>query len=223
MATRDRRNFMSLDQVYNYCRALEAGAEKPVLYKILSSLQTVDAALVSARGESRPWAPPISPEVWSQVRDTLFNILIASFPGYFLVYKADDVSPLEPAGQWPDKGVVEFFPDFARRREDGCRAYLTHLDPRIETVLRWCFAEARPNIAPVDFWEESPVEEELEATSLMDRIYDICIEEATRGKKRAHAKWWQLYWQANSCSNRKEKQELNKMMGQLQSVWGKPS
>ncbi|MBI4533763.1 MAG: hypothetical protein HY711_07425, partial [Candidatus Melainabacteria bacterium] len=101
MATSDRRNFMSLDEAYRYCCLLETKAEKPDLFKMLSSLKTVDAALRSASGQPTSWVPPISPEAWSQVRDTLFNLLITSFSGFFLIYAQDDTHPLEAGAKWP--------------------------------------------------------------------------------------------------------------------------
>lgn len=224
MATQERRHFMALDDAYDYCRLLEMKVEMPILYKLCSALRTVDAAEQTAREGGAYGTQGLSVRAWSQVRDKLFDLLLRSFPGYFVVYGPDGQVPVEPGQEWPQYGRVEFFPNQARRRDDSYSADLDRLTPEAVTAMRWCFAEGRQQIDPADFPDEQPVtDEESEAVSLMERLYEICVEEATRGKKRAHERWWQLYWQSNSCADRKEKSALKKQMLELQAVWGRPS
>src|SRR5438105_4975504 len=95
MATQERRNFMALDDAYAYCRLLEARAEGPSLYLVCSAIRTVDKALEVADDTPNSWAS-ISIEAWSKIRDSLYNTLVTSFPGYFLVYGENSDRPLEP-------------------------------------------------------------------------------------------------------------------------------
>lgn len=223
MTNRDRRGNMALDDAYIYCRRLEYRQEKPELYTVCSALHTVDAAIATASiEEGKPVGPRISVDAWLRIRNNLFNFLITSFPGYFLLYKDADASPLEAGSEWPEQGMLEFFPERSRRREDSYICDLEDMEPRTLTSLRWCFAEGRQNIRPSDF-EREPVLDEEEVNELMGRFYEVCEEEAERGKKRAHQKWWQLYWEATSCRDAHQKRQIHKDMDRLQSVWGKPS
>jgi len=229
MATRDRRTFMALDDAYYLSREIEAGQEHPQLYRLCASIATVDAGLASVSTGQGHY--PISARAWSQVRNTLYNYLVTHYGGYFVIYPENALSPLEPGSPWPDSGLVEFYPERGRRRDDSYTATLEDLDFKTLTALRWCYADGRQTIRPEDVPEdeallatdgEEPGDGD-EAALVLERLYDVCAEEATRGKKKAHAKWWQLYWEANSCPDRRAKQELHKQMTQLQSVWGRPS
>ncbi len=224
MTQHERRLSMALDDAYHYCRRLEAREENPELFHLMAALHTVDAALQSAEeGQEPRLGPRISCEAWSRVRDSLYDFLVTSTPGYFLVYANDDATPCEAGNQWPDKGLLEFYPESGRRREDRFTSNLDNLDPGTKTTLRWLFAEGRQNVRPSDFSKQPIVLEEEEANELLDRLYLVCAEEAARGKKRAHQKWWQLYWEASSCRDNQEKRRLHKDMDRLQAVWGRPS
>ena len=225
MATQERRNFMALDEAYHYCRSLESQAEKPVLYKLCAALRTVDSAVAAISEGSGYGTQGLSLRAWTEVRDTLFNQVLTSFAGYFLVYGDYDADPIEPGQPWPERGTLEFYPERGRRRDDSYKSQLEHLFPSTLTTLRWCYAEGRQQVTPADFPSEPVTEDadEEQAVALMDRLYEVCVPEATRGKKRAHQRWWQLYWQANSCKDKREKSDLRKRMEELQCVWGRPS
>ena len=77
---------------------------------------------------------------------------------------------------------------------------------------------------PEDFIvnEEPPETKEGETQDLMEHLYDVCQQEAREGKKKAHRKWWQLYWEASSCPNKRQRHQLRKQMVALEDIWGKP-
>lgn len=226
MAKQERRRSMPLDEAYIYCRRLELKLERPALFKVCNAIHTVDLALSSDEELSMAGVPShISCEAWSRVRDQLFKVLVTSFSGYFLIYDVDGVEPLENGAAWPEHGSIEFYPEKILRRFETYRSYIERLDPSMITILRWCFAQDRHNISPQLFNAE-PQEAEAtaeEIVSFLDRLYEICEEEAHEGKKKAHRRWWQLYWEANGCVDRRARHELQKQMLSLQSVWGRPA
>lgn len=226
MAKQERRRGMALDEAYFYCRRLELRLEKPALFKVCNAIRTVDLALCSDEELNTAGIPShISSEAWGQVRDQLFKIMLTSFSGYFLVYDEDGVEPLESGADWPVNGSIEFYPEKILRRFETYRSYCERLDPSVLTILRWCFSQDRHNISPSLFTpaEIEPAAEPEEIVSFLDRLYEICEEEAQEGKKKAHRRWWQLYWEANGCADRRARHELQKQMVNLQSVWGRPA
>lgn len=222
MANFERRQAMALDEAFDYYRKLENRQETPHLWTMLSALATIDSALSSSETS-------ITQNAWSCVRDGLFNILISSFPGSFRIYGTS--GPVEPSQPWPDEGIIEFCPQDAHRREDAYRADLSRLEPDTACVLRWNFADEKPQIRPQDFASREldnlsellPADEPTEQERLLASFYEICCSEAHKGKKKAHHKWWQLYWEANSCTDKRQRNSIRKNMLSLQSVWGKPS
>lgn len=225
MAKQERRRSMPLDEAYFYCRRLELKLERPALFKVCNAIRTVDIALSSDDELSMAGVPShISCEAWGKVRDQLFKSLITSFNGYFLIYDADGVEPLESGCAWPENGSVEFYPEKILRRFETYRSYCERIDPSVLTILRWSFSQDRHNISPSLFQverEEAASPEDV--MSFLDRLYEICEEEAHEGKKKAHRRWWQLYWEANGCGDRRARHELQKQMLSLQSVWGRPA
>jgi hypothetical protein len=226
---------MALDDAYFYCRQLEAGNETPSLFKVANAIGTLDLAL--AYQSDSPMPVSICSEAWSRVRDSLFEILLRSFAGYFVVYSdggLDAETPInvEPGGEWPESGRLEFFPEESRRKNDSYSGWLSCIGPSVLTPIRWCFAEGRQTITPADFEhdfsvsiddaDESETCPEDTARELLSKLYAVCEEEASEGKKKAHRKWWQLYWEANSCPNKRERHNLQKQMVTLQSIWGRP-
>ncbi len=220
MSDRERRVSMALDDAYNYCRMLTMREEKGDLLRLCAALHTVDAALESETGAASQFLH-ISTQAWSRIRNTLFDFLLTATPGYFLVYKDSEASPVEPGSEWPEHGLLEFFPESARRRDDSYFCDLDSLDFKTKTNLRWCFAEGRTNIRPADFAPQPALQED-EVSDFLTHLDEVCAEEAHKGKKRAHQKWWQLYWEATSCRNAQQKRRLHKDMDKLQVVWGKP-
>jgi hypothetical protein len=223
MGRNERRRSMPLDEAYFYCRRLELRLERPALFKVCNAIRTVDLAL-SADGDVFPGAPAhISAQAWSSIRDQLFKLLITNFPGYFLVYEEGHSEPLAEGGQWPEKGHIEFYPERILRRFETYYCDFGRMDPVIMSTLRWCFSQERHDIAPSLFNSEpEPELEEEETVALLDRMYEICEEEAEEGKKKAHRRWCQLYWEASGCPDRRVRHELQKKMLCLQSVWGRP-
>lgn len=241
MAKSERRKSMALDEAYFYCRRLELKLERPALFKVCNALRTVDLALAGAEAnqgnedngagsqaysaKALPSPSGISQQAWSQIRDKLFKVLVTSFPGYFLVYPSNSSEPLEQGQNWPASGTLEFYPEKILRRFETYRCDLDRIEQPVLTVLRWAYSQDRQSVTPSlfsqDFAESETVEQE--ALEFLDRIYEICEEEAAEGKKKAHRKWCQLYWEANGCPDRRLRHELQKQMLSLQSVWGRPA
>ncbi len=221
----ERRNAIALDDAYFYCRQLETGGQKPDLFKLCNAIRTLDYAL-NEHDES-PLPMTLCVEAWSRVRTGLFNILVSSFAGYVFVYDQFETL-VEPGAEWPESGLIEFFPDRMNRTNEGYRARFEQLDRDVIMPVRWAFAEGRQQIAPPDFGQEAEPSQAIntqagEARDLLQRLNEVCEEQACEGKKHAHRKWWQLYWEADGCPNKRQKNLLQKQMVALQSVWGTPS
>ena len=211
MARYERRRSMPLDEAYFYCRRLELKLERPALFKVCNAIRTVDLALLPDSDTHPGVSAHISAEAWSRIRDQLFKILVTSFAGYFLVYEEGRTEPLEQGSHWPVKGYVEFYPEKILRRFETYCCELSRMDPVTLTILRWCFSQDRHNISPALFNTEPEIElEEDETLAFLDRMYEICEEEASEGKKKAHRKWCQLYWEASGCPDRRVRHELQK-------------
>lgn len=226
MGRHERRRGMPLDEAYFYCRRLELKLERPALFKVCNAIRTIDLALSpdGADEEIAGASSHISAQAWSQIRDQLFKILLTSFSGYFLVYEDGSLDPLEAGHTWPEHGYIEFYPEKILRRFENYRSEFSGIDSFTLTTLRWCFAEDKHNITPSMFSADGEMESAAEeAMQFLDRMYEICEEEAEEGKKKAHRKWWQLYWEANGCPDRRIRHELQKKMLSLQSVWGRPA
>jgi hypothetical protein len=216
-----RRHFMALDEVYEYFQTLQLNAAKPSLYKICSALRTLDKAIDSSWQEPLI-NTPLSIDAWSAVRDKLFDLLISSFPGYFVIFADGQDMPLTAGQPWPNEGRLEFYPQLGQRREDSYHAWLERIDAATLTSLRICFAEGRQYVSPADFNLHTEDAGSSDISDTMAETAEQCRREAQKGKKRAHQKWWQLYWESNSCLNKSQKHELRRQMDQLQDVWGRP-
>jgi hypothetical protein len=210
------RNAIALDDAYFYCRQLETGAERPDLFTVCNALRTLDFAL-EAHHES-PMPMTLCVEAWTRVRDSLYAVLVSSFAGYFFVYDENE-NVVEPGNEWPDNGYLEFYPDRINRKNESYKGYFQHMPSAVLNPIRWAFAEGRQQLSAENFRR---AEEADEARELLERLNDVCEEQASEGKKKAHRKWWQLYWEANSCPNKRRKHELQKQMVALQSIWGTP-
>lgn len=228
MGKHERRKSMPLDEAYFYLRRLELGLERPALFKVCNAIKTIDLALEA--DAAAPGTRHISRQAWSAVRKSMFRTLMTCFPGYFHVYGEFECSPLDAGSAWPENGFVEFYPEKILRRFETYKARFEELDADLITCLRWCWGQERQDINPgmfksvgqaVQESEAAPTEEE--AVAFLDKLYEICEEEAAEGKKFAHRKWCQLYWEANSCPDRRQRHELQKQMLSLQSVWGRPA
>lgn len=217
---------MPLDEAYFYCRRLELKLERPALFKVCNAIRTVDLALApDGEGDAHCEATNISDEAWSRIRDKLFKALVTSFNGYFLVYAEGHSEPLEHGSAWPERGYIEFYPERILRRFETYHSEFSRVESATLNILRWCFSQDRHNISPALFSSESSDMDlvESEAMIFLERMYEICESEAEEGKKKAHRKWCQLYWEANGCPDRRVRNELQKKMLSLQSVWGRPA
>lgn len=224
MTQHERRNSLALDDAYFYCRQLEAKTARPSLFKVCNAIRTLDLALENH--EASPAPVTLTGEAWQRVRDTFFDILVSSFSGSFFVYPTTDSGLLE-GNDWPETGILEFYPDNTGRKADSYSGLIERMSMSVMTPLRWKVAEGLQQVNPSDFAPQAtdePLNEDEAgmARALLDKFYEICEEQASEGKKKAHRKWWQLYWEADSCPNKRQKHELEKQMVALQSIWGTP-
>ncbi|HNB20808.1 MAG TPA: hypothetical protein PKZ32_00210 [Candidatus Melainabacteria bacterium] len=227
MTGSERRNTMTLEDISAYWRHLRSTGDLPNLHRVLESIKTIDTAFA---GAASVLSHHLSADAWCHLRDDLYNLLIASFPGYFLIYEEGNEIPMDSAAPWPNSGIVEFYPEQANRRSDVYRAELRRLHPAIALSLRWCLADNRSTTKPEDFESffsqiktyESEDEEE-EARRLLDRLFALCEDEAIKSKKIAHRRWWQISSEANITNDKRLKNELKRQLSELQMVWGAPS
>lgn len=223
MSNHERRSAVALDEAFEYCTRLETNSERPVLYRLCNAIRTLDLALESH--EDSPIPITLSSDAWSRIRDSLFNALVSSFEGQFEIYDVEG-NWIQPTDEWPlDGGRIEFYPKASNRRNDSYQARLDRLNGSVVTCLRWCLAEGRLQITPSDvpIVDENSEKAPDDTRVLLDRLYEICAEQATEGKKKAHRKWWQIYWEASSCPNKREKQHLQKQLVAIQDIWGRPA
>jgi hypothetical protein len=222
MASQDRRRKLTIDEINEYWRRLKEGVDSPSAHKICNAVRILDLALNECEAHL---SCRLSASVWSKIRDDLFDMLVSSFPGHFLVYPDYDAVPAEPGTPWPQSGTLEFYPEHVKRRDDSCQSDLARVHPAIILRFRWCFAEGRQNTTPADFesYREcaEPSEQDTdEAQLFLDELYQVCAGEATKLKKIAHRRWWQLHDEARNCADRRHKNELRKQMEDLEIVWG---
>jgi hypothetical protein len=222
----DRRARLTIEQVNVYWRHLKDGTERPDLHKLCNAIRTLDLALAESETSL---CRRLSTREWSHIRNDCFAFLISSFTGYFLVYSHDGVAP-EPGCDWPESGRLEFYPQEGKRRDDSYQAYLADIDPSLILRLRWCAAEGRHHTAPQDFssYREAQMsrcdsEEAEEARVFLDRLFETCADEASKLKKIAHRKWWQLHYEVSSCADRRLRNDLKKQMQHLELIWGPSS
>ncbi len=224
MSNHERRRFVALDDAFEYLRQLETGSEKPQIYVLTNAIRTLDLALSGHHVDS-PVPLTLCIEAWTRVRDALFNILVSSFAGRFEVYDHEGAA-VEPGNEWPDRGSFRFYPNKIRRRDDSFSTDLQRLSAHVCTVLRWAFADSRQTVEPFEFavQQDIPADEVLSTTAdALAEYYEVCREQAKEGKKKAHRRWWQLYWEATACPNKRQQHQLRKQMVALEGIWGKPS
>jgi hypothetical protein len=225
MAGLERRRKLTLDEVNVYWRKLKEGLERPDLHKLCNAIRTLDLALA----DSGPaLCRRLSAKGWSRIRDDCFDFLISSFPGHFIVYDGASATPIEEGADWPEIGMLEFYPELVKRREDAYQAQLEKIHPDVIVRYRWAAAEGRHNTTPQDFVSfragmKEPIDEDesIQAQTLLDELYELCASEASKLKKIAHRQWWQLHYEANSCADRRHKSELRRQMIHLELLWGK--
>lgn len=216
--TSERRNSMTLDEISSYWRFLRQSSERPNLHKICDSLNTLDIAC----GAANVLGHHLTHEAWSSIRDDMFDRLLSSFPGYFIITAEGGENPTRASDSWPEGGRVEFYPEKANRRSDVYANDLRRVHPSIVLGLRWCLADGRQHTRVEDFESYRNQPEAEEARLLLENLYHTIEDEAVKSRKIAHRKWWHLFWEANACSDRRMKSELRRQMSDLKTVWGAP-
>ena len=225
MATVDRRRKLTIEQVNDYWRNLKEGVSGPELHTLCNAIRILDLALADSDAGI---CSRLSRDTWSRIRNDLFDILLSSFSGYFVIYMEGSQSPLEPGSSWPETGLLEFYPEMVKRRDDASTAFLQNIHHSLQLRLRWCFAEGRQFTTPDDFASFNQCstqsdEEAVQAHELLNKLYEACADEANKLKKIAHRKWWQLQSEVMGCGNRRRKTELRREMAQLELIWGPTS
>lgn len=225
MGKLERRNTMTLDEVSVYWRELR-GTKAPGRNKLLNSIITIDMAF---EGSLSSLNKHLSRDKWERVRTDLFDVLITSFPGSFTLHHHETDEVLEFKSDWPDEGSIEFAPKQTNRVSDILRSDITRLHPAIVLSLRWAWADGCNEISPDDFesYREAGVKDESAeaavAREFLDRLCEICVEEAQKSKRIAHRTWWRLSSEASTCPDKQTRNQIKKQLTKLEYVWGIPS
>ena len=224
MGTQDRRTSMGLDEAYQYWRSIEGG-EAPSLFKTAAAVRTIEMAIEPAQCEWQAPSLAVSLQAWSIIRDNLLNVLVRKFPGYFLVYSAENYPLDSGSHEWPQRGSIEFYPEAFKRRTDCFRIPFEQLSPSTQVVIRYQYANGEQNLTP-EMFDDLPLfggEEDAEqevATEMFARSYEICEREAEKGKKRAQRTWYHTLCEARACKNKEQRRELLRRLSYLETVWG---
>jgi hypothetical protein len=214
-----RRQSMSLDAAFYYLRHLELKLQTPDLYKICNSIKVIDAVLIDKQGRGDIMRN-FTDTAWHKVKEGLFQILLTSFYGRFVVYSVTAKSPLTPGMEWSENGFVDFYPEKQTRPDEFYSLPLTSLTQANCAVLRKAFLEARLRVKPEDFASiETPTTERSTASTLM-RIYDICEQEAETGKAKANSVKNGLEAELRRTTDRQRRKEIRRQLLKLQLVWG---
>ncbi len=217
----DRRHTMALDEVFQYWRELEVG-EQPRIFKVTDSIRTIDLAMEPDWRERSPGPLVVTPEPWSRIRDNLYQVLITKFAGYFIILDTES-NPIVPGTYWPTSGRVEFFPEGINRKSDSFECQFERIHPEILIRIRWHFGRGEQSIRPNmfdDVLEKISTSAEDEVCRVLERFYEICEQEAVKGKRKAKQHWWHLYCESQSIENGREQRELRKQLVYLEAVWG---
>jgi hypothetical protein len=225
MASLDRRNSMTLDEVGRYWRQLR-NISSPSQNKVCNSIITIDLAF---EGTHSSFSKHLSRDKWARIRTELFDVLLSSFPGYWNIYDANSAVQLELRGDWPEVGYIEFCPTKSNRQSDILRADLSTIHPAIILALRWCWAEGinQTNAEHFETYREATANNEGEnadeVRELLDRLCEVCVDEAEKSKRIAHRAWWRLSSEVTSCVDKQILKQLKRQMSELESVWGLPT
>jgi hypothetical protein len=217
----ERRKIMPLDAAYFYLRHLELKLQTPDLFKVCNSIHTIDLVIEDKLSWDRSMGK-FSALAWSKIRDKLFNILVLNFSGRFVVYSDVSKEPLSFSEEWPSAGYVEFYPEKNSRPREFYKQSLERLEPAVLQTLKIRFSQSQSKVRPSHFPSEQP-QPTREAISLLHRFYEICEEEAEKGRASAHNLWWHLDSEAKRCLDRRRRKELQKRMLRLQTIWGTPT
>jgi hypothetical protein len=216
MARIDRRGKQALDESYRYFRNLEGGAE-PELFIHTRSLNTLSNALHFAEtGEFK-----LTRQLWRRLQQALFDRLVASFSGRFMVMNADR-EIMEFGTSMPEEGYVTFRPDGCKRTEDMAVIEISRLYPKTHVVLSKLWAEGRTRLTPEDVAAVPDCAEDTGVCMMKPVVLgrETLEVESRSGKQEAYRKWWELYWQAYCTRKKAERQELYRHMIEIEAVWG---
>jgi hypothetical protein len=213
-----RRQSMSLDAAYYYLRHLELKLQSPDLYKVCNSIKTVDAVLADKQGRADIMRN-FTDSAWQKVKERLFQVLLTTYPGRFIVYSVTAKSPLTPGKEWSENGFVDFYPEKQTRPDEFYSLPLKSLTQANCAVLKRAFLEAKLSIKPEDFVGNEVTDERSAASSLM-RIYDICEQEAETGKSKANSVKNGLEAELRRCTDRQRRKEIRRHLLKLQTIWG---
>ena len=226
MGKLERRNSMTLDEVSVYWRELR-GTKSANRNKLINSIATIDMAF---EGSLSSLSKHLSRDKWERIRSELFDVLITSFPGYFILMKPDTDEILELKSDWPGcsprlnslRNKLIAHQIFCARTSRTC-------NPAIVLSLRWVWADGRNEISSEDFdsFREASVKEESAeaevARAFLDRLCEMCVEEAQKSKRIAHRTWWRLSSEVSSCPDKQKRNQMKKQLMRLENVWGIPS
>lgn len=66
-------------------------------------------------------------------------------------------------------------------------------------------------------------EEEHLSSEFLDRLLEICVDEAHKSMRMAHRKWWHLCSEVSMCTDKRTRNAIRKRIVQLETVWGAPA
>ena len=214
MGRTERRERTALDEAYRYYRQIDSGAESPDLYLLNKSVKTLSFALTFADTSEFK----LTRQLWKRLHQALFDKLLSNFSGRLVIYD-EERRPLEILNPLPDYGYLEFHPDRCRRNDDINDIELIRLYPKTQTVVKRLWEQKGSFIKPSDF-EGGDCDGGVCFMKPMVTGHEILGEESRKGRDDAHHKWWELYWQVYCIANKKEQNQIQQQMNELEAVWG---
>lgn len=210
----ERRRRTALDEVYRYYKDIDENRRPLELYQLLKCLNTVNLALAfSDNGEFK-----LTRQLWRRLHQALFDKLITSFAGHVVIYDSG-WQEVKSGSAFPEEGIIEFCPDECRRADDVIQFDIARLYPKTAYAISKFWVNGRNHSSPVDY-NAGDCDGELCFMKPIVVGQEVLKEESLKGRDQAYQKYWELYWQAYCCKNRKEVHELQQQMSQLENVWG---
>lgn len=210
----DRRTKLALDESYHYYLDLDKTDSPPDLFRLIKCLHTVEAALNMAEGTQFK----LTKQLWKRINYALFDKLITSFPGYVLVVDGDG-NRVKPKTAFPESGVVEFYPEGGRRKDDVFSLEIKNLYPATQYRLGIAWKARGAMVRPADFYGPLCTEQGcfLKPVVLGQEVLN---KESLDGREKAYTDWWELYWQAYCAKGKQERTILYRQMDEIEQVWG---
>ncbi len=210
----DRRTKMALDESYRYYLNLYKTNDPPDLFKLVKCLHSVTAALNMA--DSTVFK--LTKQLWRRIHQALFDKLMTSSPGYVLVVDQNG-RQVKPKDSFPENGMLEFYPEGCRRRDDAFQLEIKYLYPATQYRLAGLWRAKGAMVHPSDFTGPLCTEQGcfLKPVVLGQEVLN---QESRAGKQQAYETWWGLYWQAYCASDKHERNILYRQMDDIEQVWG---